>query len=69
MYEQHAELLMMAGNMKSICVCTISYKYNLLVKNPDYAEKMHLIGFVVTSLLSLIVKGKERLGLSLKPYE
>ena len=44
--------------MKSICVCTISYKYNLLVKKPDYAEKMYLLGFVVTSLLSLIVKGK-----------
>ena len=48
----------MAGNMKSICVCTISYKYNLLVKKPDYAKKMYLLGFVVTSLLSLIVKGK-----------
>lgn len=58
MYEQHAELLLMAGNMKSICVCTISYKYNLLVKKPDYAKKMYLLGFVVTSLLSLIVKGK-----------
>ena len=58
MYEQHAELLLMAGNMKSVCVCTISYKYSLLVKKPDYAEKMYLLGFVVTFLLSLIVKGK-----------
>lgn len=46
--------------MKSICVFTISYKYNLLVKKPDYAEKMYLLGFVVTSL-SLIVKGKRTL--------
>ena len=57
MYEQHVELLLMAGNMKSICVCTISYKYNFLVKKPDYAKKMY-VGFVVTSLLSLIIKGK-----------